>query len=442
MVETQERQDIRKWEEVMVLGSMLRDNSIIDDLAQVLREDHFYWAHHRDIFAEILALHRADVPVDLTTLANALDRKNKIENIGGHHYLGELWTAAPTAANADHYARLVRERALFRALAHIGHEIQREAQNPTGPVEEALENAEKKIFSLLQTGNQGEAVHISAVLNEAVDMLGSRCEGIATGAIKTGLIDLDRKIGGGFHDSELVILAARPGLGKTALALALCRNAAKDNSPVFLVSIEQRRTELGERLLSCDGPIVGNKMRKGQLDGSDWDKIVDSKHRLSKYPIWIKDYAHQNMLGIAGDARRLKTKHGIKMIVIDYLQLVQPENTSVNRQEQVAGISRRMKLLAKELDVPVIALSQLNRSLEERQGGRPRLSDLRESGAIEADADCVLLMHHPEASSNVVEIIVAKQRNGPTGEVKVVFQKEFMRFENYLAGAEWPGTID
>jgi replicative DNA helicase len=424
-----------------VLGSMLRDNLIIGDIVLLLHPKAFYSDAHQQICQAIYELYDKGQPVDLMILADALRQRGQIENIGSYGALAELWDAAPTAANAVYYAKIVREHALVRNLIHAGNEILRDAYDQTQPAEELLGSAEAKIMAIAQMGLIGQTITLEAAIQEAYDRIDRRSQGedMSIGGLPTGYIDLD-EITAGMHDSELVIIAARPSVGKTAFALNLVRNITIENKqPVFFVSLEQSYLELAERLLCCQSRVDSHKLRKGTLSQDDITKIIDAGGVLSKAPLFIDDAPFQSMLRIAANARRLKLRHGLKMVVIDYLQLIEPDNRRDPRQEQVAQISRRCKALAKELKIPVLALAQVNRASEDRQDHRPRLSDLRESGSLEQDADTVIFLHRPERyepgqNEGVVEVIIGKQRNGPTGEVTLAYIKQFMRFENFAMG--------
>jgi replicative DNA helicase len=431
-----------------VLGSMLRDNAVIGDVVQIVRQDNFYADAHQKIFSAIISLYEDGKPVDMVMLAEVLKDRKYIDDIGGYAYLGELWDAAPTAANAEYYSRIVRDKAIVRHLIHAGTEILRDAYDQGLPADELLEGAERKILDIAQLGIIGQAYTLQQALREAYDRIDVRKQrGHDTiSGLPTGFVDLDDKTAG-LQNSELVILAARPSVGKTALALNVIRHVAmEDEQPVFMVSLEQSRIELAERLLCCQARVDSHKLRKGHLGTDDMSKLVAAGGQLGEAKLFIDDTPGQGMLRIAANARRLKLRHGIKLIVVDYLQLIEPDNRRDSRQEQVANISRRLKFLARELSIPVLALAQVNRTSEDRQDHKPRLADLRESGSIEQDADTVMLMHRPELfepgqHEGVVEVHIAKQRNGPTGEISLTYIKQFMRFENYVAEAAYAYNV-
>jgi replicative DNA helicase len=426
-----------------VLGGLLRDNAVIGDVLQILKEDNFYTDAHRKVFRAITTLYDKGHPIDLVTLGEQLHQQKAIEDIGGYGYLAELWEAAPTAANAEHYARIVRDKAIVRNLIHAGTEILRDAYNQNAAADELLEVAERKILDIAEWGVTGQTYTLQDALAEAYDRIDSRHqrdhEHQMISGLATGFIDLDDKTAG-LQNSELVIIAARPSVGKTAFSLNIARHIAlEEGQPVFFVSLEQSRIELAERLLCAQAMVDSHKLRKGFLNSEDQQKLIRAAEELREAKFFIDDSPGQSMLRIAANARRLKLRQNIKLVIIDYLQLVDPDNRRDSRQEQVAGISRRLKFLAKELNIPVVACAQLNRTPEDRQDKKPRLADLRESGAIEQDADVVMLMHRPEDTEGVLEINVAKQRNGPTGEITLTYLKQFMRFENFHVGVPFDG---
>ena len=420
-----------------VLGSMLRDNYVINDIAPLLKAEHFYGDAFRKIYEAILALYNRNSPVDTVTLAEELNRRGQIEDIGGYGCIAELYDAAPTAANARHYAEIVRDKSLLRNLIHASTEILRDAYDQAMPAEDLLASAEHRIFELSDLGATGEASTLSDAMAMAYARIDDRSRGevMSISGLSTGFTDLD-ELTAGLQNRELIIVAARPSVGKTAFALALIRNIAVDgHHPVFFASLEQSRIELAERLLSCQARVESHKLRRGNLSSEDMSKLIAAGGVLRNAPVFIDDTPGQSLLRIGANARRLKLKHKLKMVVIDYLQLIEPENRRDPRQEQVAQISRRLKHLARELEIPVVALAQVNRASEDRQDHRPRLADLRESGSIEADADTVMMLHRPDRyepgqREGEIEVIIAKQRNGPTGEIVLSYVKPFFLFED------------
>jgi len=430
-----------------VLGSMLRENGVIGDVVQIVREENFYLDAHQKIFKAITSLYDHGSPVDAVMLAELLREQKQIEDIGGYGYLGELWDAAPTAANAEYYARIVRDKALVRHLIHASTEILRDSYDQAMPADELLEMAERKVLDIAEMGITGQTTTLEQAVNEAYDRLDARHgqDHLAISGLPTGYVDLDEKTAG-FQNSELVIVAARPSVGKTAFALNVVRHLiVEDNKPIFFVSLEQSRIELAERLLCCQARVDSHKLRKGHLSSEEMDRMIEAAEFLRRAKLFIDDTPALNMLRIAANARRLKLRHQIRAVFVDYLQLIEPDNRRDSRQEQVAAISRRLKHLARELKIPVVALAQVNRSSEDRQDHKPRLADLRESGGIEQDADTVMLLHRPEMyepgqHEGTVEVMIAKQRNGPTGEITLTYLKQFMRFENFAV--ESPFSYD
>ncbi len=426
-----------------VLGSMLRDHETIDDVVTIVQIEHFYTDAHQKIFEAIYTLNeKSPRGVDLVTLADYLAQQKQIDDVGGYKYLAELWDAAPTASNARHYAEIVRGKGMVRGLIHASTEILRDAYDQATEPDLLVAEAEKKILDIAERGLAKTTYSLHEVLRDTYDLIDERVQKGGTDQVTglaTGFVDLDDKMSG-FQKSELTILAARPAVGKTAFAINVIRHiAVQEGKGVYFVSLEMSATELVERLLACQARVDSHKMRKGQLSADDMDKLVDAGGVLRKAKVFIDDSASQTMLRIAATARRLKRREDIKLVVIDYLQLIEPENRRDSRQEQVAQISRRLKALAKDLDCPVMALAQVNRASEDRQDHRPRLADLRESGSIEQDADAVLILHRPELyepgqHEGTIEVIIAKNRHGPTGEVTLTFLKQYMRYENFAVG--------
>ena len=421
-----------------LLGSMLRDNELVGDIVHLIKAEHFYSYAHQELFKAITTLSvDRGIPADPVTLGNYLNENQLTEDVGGVRTIIELWDGAPSAANAVHYAEIIRQKAIVRNLIRTCTELQTEANEASRPAQELLDTAERRILEIAEMGVTGETKTLREAVEEAYERLGARqTRGVTEySGIPTGYSSLDQ-LTAGMQNSELIILAARPSVGKTAFALNILRHIVVDEGlPALFVSLEQARIEIAERLLCCQGLIDSHKLRKGMLNADDQAKLIEAGHDLSTAKLFIDDTPGQSMLRIAANARRLKLRHGIRIVVIDYLQLIDPDNRKDSRQEQVSAISRRLKFLARELEVPVIALAQVNRSSEDRQDHRPRLSDLRESGAIEQDADTVMLLHRPEyhepgQHEGIVEVIIGKQRNGPTGEVTLMYEKKYMKFQN------------
>jgi replicative DNA helicase len=418
-----------------LLGSLLRDGDALDDVATIIDADDFRTDAHRRLFTAIVALRDVGKPVSLVAVAEALQQRGDVDEVG-YPYLAELFEDEPTGGNAIHYAKLVKQRSLRRALARVGAEIQREAENPAGTAEEAVADAERRIFALAERGVADGVHDAPKVVGELYDRLDARRQrGAASCGLPTGFFSLDDYLTG-LPPSELIVIAARPGIGKTSLAVALARRAALvEGVGVLFISLEQARVELFERLLCGMASVDGQNVRRGSLTDEEARRFLAAGDEVRKAPLFIDDAANQRMLRIAATARRLKRRKGVGLVVVDYLQLIEPDNRKVPRHEQVADVSRRLKILARELAVPVVALAQLNRASEARENREPRLSDLRESGGIEADADTVLLLHRPEAKEpgesaqqDRIVVHIAKQRNGPTAKVVLRFERRFLRF--------------
>jgi replicative DNA helicase len=428
--------------EQSVLSSMLRNNDCINDTLQYLRADDFYTDAHQKIFDTIVNIYnKGGQPVDLVILSEELRKLGHLDDVGGNRYLAVLWDAAPTAANVEYYSRIVRDKSQVRNLIAAGHEILGEAFKQTMPSEEMVAAAERKILEVAQRGITNNLCTLEAAIHETWDTIDKRMQGneIKASGISTGFADLN-ELTAGLHPSELVIIAARPSVGKTAFSLGLVRNVITlERQPCFFVSLEQSRIEIAERLLCAQAMVDSHRLRKGNLNTEDMDKLIAAGEILKSAKLFIDDTPQQGMLRIAANARRLKRQHDIKLVVIDYLQLIEPENRRDPRHEQVAQISRRLKFLARELKIPVIALAQVNRSSEDRQDHRPRLSDLRESGSIEQDADAVLMLHRPDRfepgqHEGIIEVIIAKNRQGPVGEITLAYIKQYLRYEDFKVG--------
>ncbi|MSQ95350.1 MAG: replicative DNA helicase [Gemmataceae bacterium] len=421
-----------------LLGSMLRDNQVIPEAVNLVRAEHFYVFGHQKIFEAITKLNDDDgKPADIVTVAEWLSQAKLMDDVGGHGYLVELFDAAPSAAHYRQYAEIIREKAIVRNLIHACTDLQAEAYNQTQKPKELLDSAERRILEIAEMGITGNTVTLHDALQEAFQRLDQKkLPGHEFSGIKTGFMDLD-DLTAGFQKNELIIIAARPSVGKTAFALNIARHVVvEDGLPVLFVSLEQAKVEIADRLLCCQGRVDSHRMRRGHLNSDEVSRMMEASELLGGgAKLFIDDTPGQNMLRIAANARRLKKREDIRLVMIDYLQLIDPDDRRESRQEQVSGISRRLKFLARELKLPVVALAQVNRSSEDRQDHRPRLSDLRESGAIEQDADTVIMLHRPDSApgqnEGLIEVNVAKQRNGPTGEKSLIYVKEYMRFENF-----------
>ena len=431
------------------LGSILVLPEVCDDVSLILHPDDFYDGAHRTLYTHIKQMYEDGERIDMTLLVERLKREGDYENIGGAAFLAEITQSVPTAANVVYYANLVRDKAMLRGLIHTGTEIVRDAYEQTQPSREMLNQAEERIFRIRdQRAPSGEVAEIHDVLMEAFEQIDARAKGGASG-LPTGFTDLD-KLTGGLHPSELVIIAARPSMGKTALAANIAEySAIEESQPTLFVSLEMSRLELVQRMMCSLGEISGETFRSGFLSADDHKKLIDVSATLGKSPLFVDDTPTRTVTEIGATARRLKRRQGsLGLIVVDYLQLIQPDNSSDPRQEQVAKMARRLKILARELKVPIICLAQLNRQAEMTKDNRPKLSHLRESGAIEQDADVVMMVHreeyyltaqereqmrdgsHPRNCLGEADIIISKQRNGPTGEVKLHWFQQFTRFKN------------
>ncbi len=420
-----------------VLGSLLRDNRAIEEVALMLRAEDFYADAHQRIYPIMLALHEKGGAVDLVILAEAVKRQGFLDDVGGYGYLAQIFDAAPTAANVAYYARIVRDKAKVRNLIHAATEILSSAYNQSRSADDLLETAERSILALADMGSAGLAVPIGPAVDEFLDGVG-RIQANPDGSLPglaTGISDLDA-LTGGLQGGSLMVVGARPSVGKTAIATAVARTVAMENLNVLFCSLEQPRKQIAGRIVAATAGVDGHKLRHGALTMEDCERLTEARQILFPMPLWVDDGSRQSMLRISSNARRIHRKHGLSLVIVDYLQLVAPEDSRSPRQEQVAGISRRLKELAKELDVPVIALAQLNRESEARQGGRPKLSDLRESDAIAQDADMVLLLHRAAdgdrapGGTRVLELIMAKNREGPIGEFEVFFDTKRMVFRD------------
>jgi replicative DNA helicase len=429
-----------KTAERAVLGAMLRENHVIADVVRILSTESFYLFAHRCIFEAMLDLHERDKPVDAVTVADALNARGHVEDVGGYGYLLELWASAPVCANADDYARIVLHTALCRDLAGAGAAIAEEASVPRGSAEELITAAQQRILELARKCVAGDAVPFKDAVGQAFAVLEARTKQGGewrSAGLRTGLIDLD-DLTAGLQPGELVIVAARPSVGKTAFALNLARNAAGEQAkPVLFSSLEMSIVELCNRILCAQARVNTQRLRFGKLTGTEKEKLIQAGEDLRGMPLWFDFCPGRTMLHIGANARRKRLRDGLAVLFVDYLQLIQPENRRDPPHVQVAAISRQLKQLAQELEIPVVALAQLNRRAEDRE--RPRLSDLKDSGAIEQDADTVMLLHREQDAERAatgaqgdgpIDVMVEKQRNGATGWMPVMFRRSCGRFEN------------
>lgn len=421
----------------MVLGACLNSASAIADAAGVLRPDEFRAGADALVYETCLVLWDAGKPADLVSVFDELSRKGRLEDAGGAARLAELAELTFGVAAVTHHAAIVKDHALLRCLAHAGSRIAHLASHPDGPARDVLEEAEKIVFALAERSVSSEAKPLSRVMDEVFDRLDARMEDARLGrsgeGVPTGIAPLDN-LTGGLRNGQLCILAARPSVGKTAVGAAVARYASACGHSVLFSSLEQPAHELAERMLCADSGVRLHLVRSGDLPEADADALRASWRSLRPLALALDDLPSQSVLRIAASARRMKHKGGLSLLVVDYLQLIEPEDRRAPRHEQVAATSRRLKALARELEVPVLALAQLNRESEGRSDGRPKLSDLRESGQVEQDADLVVLLHRPRDDETLLEFIVAKQRSGPTGEFVCAFDRARMRISEVNRG--------
>ncbi len=427
--------------EQAVLGGLLLAASAWDQVADIIVEDDFYREDHRTIFQAISELREESKPSDAVTITEWFESHGKTDQIDGGNYISQLVSTTPSAANIHAYAEIVREKSILRSLIDIGTEITSSAYASDGrQSQELLEAAERAIFAIADKGSRGGSgfVSVQETIKQAIDKIQElyEFEGEITG-ISTGFPDLDKKTAG-LQPSDLIIVAGRPAMGKTSFAMNLVENAAiKHNIPVAVFSMEMSALQLVMRLFSSLGQIEQGKLRTGSLDDLDWPKLTSAMNLLQKSKIFIDETPALSPAELRARARRLKREHDIGMIVVDYLQLMVVPGTRENRATEIAEISRSLKAIAKELNIPVIALSQLNRSLEQRPNKRPVMADLRESGSIEQDADLILFIYrdeiynHESPDKGKAEIIIGKHRNGEIGTVNLAFQGPWLRFANY-----------
>jgi len=427
--------------EIAVLGAVLLDRDALVKAFEVLRPEHFYREAHQKVFAACQALFERNEPVDLITLANELTGRHQLEDMGGNQYLISLAEAVPTAANVVYHASIVRGKALLRELISAGTSIVSSCYEDTEPTEAMLDLAEKRIFEVSKDRVRPSFRPIKSVLKstfEDIERLYSR-KGHVTG-VPTGFTDLDN-LTGGFQHSDLIIIAGRPSMGKTSFALGIVMHAAmEERIPTAIFSLEMSMSHVVQRMLCAEARVEAYRLRTGRLGDKDWPKLTTAAGRLSEASIHIDDTPSMNVLELRAKARRVKAEHGIGLMAIDYLQLLKGGGRFESRQQEMTEICRSLKALAKELEIPIVACSQLSRAVEARDNKRPQLADLRESGAIEQDADLVAFIYRPgyykalqapdEKENYEAELIVAKQRNGPTGPVSLTFRREYMRFED------------
>lgn len=426
--------------EESLLSSLLIDNTTLIEILDVISPADFYKTSHQKIFSAVTDLFSRGEPVDLVTLTDRLKVKGDLEAVGGASYLSRLLETAPFAVNAPHYARIVHEKAVLRRLIEKSNRIIRECFETGKEMDEIIDFAESAIFEVAEDKTQQAFFALGQLIDSNIDILEERQgnKALVTG-VETGFADLD-SLTSGLQPSDLVILAARPSMGKTAFALNLARNAAvASNTAVAVFSLEMSKEQLSMRMLCSEAEVDSFRLRGGFLSTEDWERLTHAADVLSEAPIFIDDSPDISAMDIRTKARRLKMEQNLGMVIIDYLQLMKGRAGTERRDLEISEISRSLKALAKELNVPVLALSQLNRKLEERNDKRPKLSDLRESGALEQDADVVIFIYRDEVynkdesnpNRGTAEIIVAKHRNGPIGDVTLTFKGASTRFENH-----------
>ncbi len=426
--------------EVSVIGSMIIDRSCINDVVQIIKTEAFYRPEHQAIFDAIVSVFEQlppDVNIDLLLLKNELVKRNQFEQIGGNDYLIKIVNSVASTANVGYYCEILKDNQLMRELIGVTTEILADAYSISGDIKDKLDNAERKIFDVTEKKMTGQASSIHDLLIEAFTQIDSRKGKTVTG-LATGYYELDAMTSG-LHGGEMIIIAGRPSMGKTSFAMNVAEHIGADEGKAMAIfSLEMSKVQLAEKLLCSRGMVDSQLVRRGALDTATYKDLLHTSSELSQAPIYIDDTPGMTPLEIRAKARRLKAQYDIQCIVIDYLQLMSIGGRVESRQAEISTISRQIKSLARELDVPVMILSQLNRAAEQREDHRPRMSDLRESGSIEQDADVVLLLHredyyHKELEyepTNKAEVIIAKQRNGPTGTVELHFNGKFTRFDN------------
>ncbi len=421
--------------EQSVIGSMIMDREAITIASGFLTKDDFYSKSYQTLFEAIMELDARGQAVDVVTLQNRLREKQAAPNITSAAYIGDLVAAVPTSANAQYYARIVREKSILRQLIHASQDIEKTCYEEKKDMDQILEETEKQIFGLLQRGAADDVVSVRDLVLSAIERIdaSSKGQGVVTG-LATGFPDMDYQLAG-LQPSDLILLAARPSMGKTALALSIAEYVAiHENNPVAIFSLEMSREQLVNRLLAMESRVDSRLIRNGNLTDKDWSHLIEGSSKVAEAPIFIDDTPGISVSELRSKCRKLKLEHDIQLVVVDYLQLMSGARRMDNRQQEISDISRGLKQIARELNVPVLALSQLSRQVEQRPDRRPMLSDLRESGAIEQDADVVMFIYR-EAYYNkdtldkgIAEINIAKQRNGPVGSFNLAWLEQYTRF--------------
>ncbi len=428
------------YAEQAVLGSMLVDKDAIAKAIGVLKPGDFYRDDHKEIFSAMLDIYRKGDPIDILTVREALKLRNSIEKVGGDVYLSSLVDMVPTTSNIDSYVKIVEEKATLRSLIKAANDIISYGYAETEEVDEIIDMAEKKIFDVLQSRAAKGYASIKDILVDTFENIEKLYNSKASvSGMESGFKDLDLKTSG-LNNSDLIIVAARPAMGKSAFALNIATAVAKANVPVLIFSLEMSKEQMVNRILCSEAQVDSMKVRTGKLDADDWVKLGKASGDLSETPIYIEDTPGLSSAELRAKCRKAKLEKGIGLVVIDYLQLMESKGKSDSRQQEISEISRGLKVLAKEIDVPVIALSQLSRAAEQRPDHRPMLSDLRESGSIEQDADIVMFLYrddyyNPETEKkNIAEVIVAKNRQGSTGTVELAWLPNYTKFANLYNG--------
>ena len=431
--------------EESVLGGMMLSPSAIAAVSEVFSPDgrEFYRESHAKVYRAALALYAKGEPVDAITLVDELDERGELEDVGGKVRIHELAALVPASANAGHYAQIVKETATLRGLIRVGGEIARLGWERPGETTDLVDRAEQILFDLSQEKATSEFSHIETLLKESFERITQLYEsGADVTGVPSGFRDLD-KITSGFQEGNLVVIAARPSMGKSALGLGVAANlAVRKGIPVALFTLEMSKAEVTQRLMCSEAKVESQRLRTGKLSAEDWPRLTAACDKLAKAPIYVDDTGSITMMEIRSKARRLKSKHpDLGLIIVDYMQLMTSGTTAENRVQEVSQISRSLKVLARDLDVPIVALSQLSRAVEQRHDKRPILSDIRESGSIEQDADIVMFIYRDEYynaeesdQQGLAEVIVAKHRNGPTDTVKLSFLKRYAKFSDLAAG--------
>ncbi|MDF1553528.1 MAG: replicative DNA helicase [Deferrisomatales bacterium] len=429
--------------ETSVLGAILLNNEVLPNVAEVLDCDDLYRSGHRVAYNAMLELFEKGEPVDLVTVTELLRHRGLLEKAGGAAYLSTLTNQVPSVDNAEHYARIVRERAILRKLIWVATEIASEGYGAEADTEEYLDKAEKAIFEVTARQVKPSFVPLKEILRDAfarIEELYERQDAVT--GVPSGYHELDQ-LTAGLQPSDLIIIAGRPGMGKTSFVLNMAQHAAiQGGTPVAFFSLEMSKEQLVMRMLCSEAKIDSHRLRRGKLRDSDWPKLTRAAGALAEAPIYIDDTPGVSTLELRAKCRRLKSEAGLGLVIVDYLQLMRGKGKYDVREQEISEISRTLKALAKELHVPVVALSQLNRGVESRADKRPMISDLRESGAIEQDADVIMFIYRDEIynkespDQGIAEIIVGKQRNGPTGDVRLAFISEYTTFENLARGYE------